>query len=335
MNGQSGDFKLSIRKRHFLILTIPLTVFITISTMLQNFGDNSLNPAISFDEIAKLGEVAARYRYLAAFLFLAAVSFAVLAIFAFDMKANFTRRSWMWASIPILLLSTVAFWFAQGDQQHVYDLLGQGFLEKALALGGVNCRPECSKGALSVFNRLTFAANLLVPLAASASLTGLVASLAKPDPSKVAPVRGLEAEAASLRSGDRIAGRYLFCLSALLTSGIIHFQAYLVWPAALIQASDRPGYIDLIRALSLYTAVGYSCLILAAYLPVMLLHSIRIEAFERALDAEQPRDSEEERGKPVAAPKFGYTEALNRIVAVLAPILANGIGSFGEGFFFG
>ena len=312
MGGQVGKSRLDIRGRHFLILVVPLAVFLGLGMMLQAFGDDSLKPSFNYDETAQIAEVAARYRYMAAFLFLGGAALSVLAIFMVDMAVNFTRRSWIMASVPILLLSTVAFWFAQGDEKHVYDLLGQGFLEKALALGGVNCGPACSEGALSVFERLTLVTNLLVPLAAATALTGLVASLAKPEPLENPSVPAPEAEAASLRLGDRIAGRYLFCLSALLTAGIIHFQAYLVWPAALIEDSDRSAYFDLIRALSLYNAVGYSCLILAAYLPVMLLHATRIEAYERTLVyAERPRGRDEGRDMVLTAPKLGYVEALN------------------------
>lgn len=328
--GEAGpEARLHARPSSFLILLVPLGVLISFEALLHALGDTSLRFGIrEHGQGAQVAELVGRYRFMAAFAFSGAVSVSILAIFWFDVRENFAAasRRHIWVAFAALAAAAVAFKLAEGALgPQTHHLLGEDFLERALAGGQVNwCVAECPFGSLIVRSYLSHPTNFLIAGAACASLVGLAMSLAQPwdhrsADAKIAP----ETEAAALRESERIARRYLFCLGALLTAGMAFLLSWMHWPAELIAGIDaRTSYRELVGALALYSGVGYSVLIAAAYLPVMLVLARRAETFKRRV-AMTGRPTE----GALEVPQLSYIEALNRLVAILAPLLASAVGS--------
>lgn len=322
--------KLHICPRYFLILVVPLGVLVSFEALLHAMGDTTPYFRIrDYGQDAQVAELVGRYRFMAAFAFSGAVSVSILAIFWFDLRENFTAasRRRIWTAFGALALAAIAFKLVEGALgPKTHHLLGEDFLERALAAGQVNwCRSDCSIGSLVVRSYLSHPTNFLIAGAACASLVGLVMSLAQPWEQASPALKAVppEAEAAALRDGERTARRYLFCLGALLTAGMAFLMSWMHWPAELIAGmGERASYRELVGALALYSGVGYSVLIAAAYLPVMLVHARRVERFRRrAADLGQATEG------PLDVPHLSYVEALNRLVAILAPLLASAVGS--------
>lgn len=336
MTEATGRERADIRPRYFALLIAPLSVLFGLDALLHAFGDGSIPPATLLPaEEMRIAELVGRYRYLAAFAFFGAVSLSVLTIFCLDVVANYSRRSAVYTVIAILVLAASGIVLATFESLLPWDtdtrqLLGRGFIERALGEGRSNlCAAlECAGGAYLVFRSLAEPTNVLTSFAASAAFVGLVLSLAH---SRLPHAPSLEAEAAGLRHGERVARRYLFCLGGLLTAGMTFLLAWMHWPAPLIAGEEeRAAYLDLVAAVSLYIGVGYSILIVSGYLPVILVHTLRVQRFAQRLAA-TGREADE----TVAVPQLRYVDGLNQLLAVLSPILASAIGSFGQGVLFG
>jgi hypothetical protein len=99
--------------------------------------------------------------------------------------------------------------------------------------------------------------------------------------------------------------------------------SWMNWPAELILGSDeRASYRELVGALALYNGVGYTVLIAAAYVPVMLIHARRAERFRRRMAIIGQKIE-----GPLDVPKLSYVESLSRLAAILAPLVASAVGS--------
>ena len=336
MTAETGSTRLESRPRYFLILLAPLAVLFGFDVLLHALGDATVPPAATLPaEAARMAELVGRYRYLAAFAFFTAVSLSVLTLFGIDVLSGYSRRSLGHTGVAILVLAAAGIVLSSFEtflpwETSTEQLLGAGFVETALAEGRTNlCLAlDCPGGAYLVFRGLAEPTNVLTSFAASAAFVGLILSLAHSDPGQ-AP--SLEAAAAGLRSGERIARRYLFCLGGLLTAGMTFLLAWMYWPAAMIASeAERAAYRELVGAVSLYVGVGYSVLIVSCYLPVMLIHAVRVQRFNRRRDALGRQED-----GALAVPELRYVEGLNRLLAVLSPILASAIGSFGQGVLFG
>ena len=329
--------RLDIRPVHFMVLAAPLAVLFSLDLLLHAFGDASLDPPPLRDD-ARIAELVGRYRYMAAFAFFSAVSLGVLAVFAFDVAASYTVRAILLVAAAIVVLAAAGVAMSTVDslvdfETNTHALLGRDFIATALSGGATNlCAVrECPPGAWTVFRALAEPTNVLTSFSAGAGFVGLILSLAHSDPRAAA---ALEDEAAGLRAGERVARRYLFCLGGLLTAGMTFLLAWMHWPAPLIDGEGpRTAYLDLVGALSLYIGVGYSVLIASAYLPVMLVHVVRVDRYERRLAA-AGHDPHAELSPALAVPRLRYVEGLNRLLAILSPILASAIGSFGQGILF-
>jgi hypothetical protein len=333
--GQEAE--LYIWPRYFLILLAPLSVLIGFEGLLHALGDKSPHFALRQDEHAALvAELVGRYRFMAAFAFSSAVSVSIILIFWFDVRENFARssRRHIWRAFGALAIAAVVFKLAEGALgTQTHHLLGEDFLERALAVARVNlCVFDCPPGSLIVRSYLSHPTNFLIAAAACASLVGLVMSLAQPwDHTSPASALSPETQAAALRDGERIARRYLFCLGALLTAGMAFLLSWMHWPAELIEGTaDRASYRELVAALSLYSGVGYSVLIASVYLPVMLIQAGRTDKFKRRV-AGMGQKAE----GALEVPQLSYVEALNRLVAVLSPLLASAVGSVWQDVLFG
>ena len=70
-------------------------------------------------------------------------------------------------------------------------------------------------------------------------------------------------------------------------------------------------------------------MILSCYLPVMLIHANRIAVLRTPLGDAPAKDD-----KGPNLPQLNYTTALKSMMAILSPILASAVGSFGQGVLF-
>lgn len=327
--------KLEIAPQYLLILAAPVAVYLLLEFILKTFGDGALQlPADSFAEPARLIELTGRYKFMAAFAFFGAVSVSILAIFALDIATNYSARTVRAALLA--LVASAAFGVVLSVLEpdafgnfETYYLLGREFFEASLSLGktGLCADGEAAcldRNALDMFRILTNPINALTSFGAAAALTGLILSLA------TRPVDGadLERQADALKSAQAVSQRYLYCAGVLLTSGMTFLLAWMHWPSPLIAEPDlRAAYNDLVGAVTLYVGVGYSVMILSCYLPVMLIHVRRAERL-RAQAGGAPE------AEKLALPQLNYIKALNAVVAILSPIMASAIGSFGQGVLF-
>lgn len=327
--------RLDIAPGYLAILVAPVAVYLLLEFLLKTFGDTTLDLATdAFAQPTRMIELTGRYKFLAAFAFFGAVSTSILLIFTLDLLARFTRRAIALALIAILLSASVGVVLSVLEPESLggfetYHLLDRSFFEAALSLGTTGfCAdgPPClDRSALAMFQVLTDPINALTSFGAAAALTGMILSLGQP--------RGLneadpQARAARLTAATTVAQRYLYCAGLLLTGGITFLLAWMYWPSGLIADEvRRAAYGEMVSAVSLYIGVGYSVMILSCYLPVMLIHTLRLDRLRADL-AHMPA------AETPDLPEITPIKSLNAIVAILSPILASAIGSFGQGILF-
>jgi hypothetical protein len=338
--------RLEISPKSLLIMLAPVSVFLVLEFVLKSLGDPTLEvPKSDFPDGSRLIELAGRYKFLAAFAFFGAVSLAVLAIFVLDLLSNYSKRTALWSGVALLLCAAVGVLFSVAEPDalgafEMSDLVGHSFFMAALGNGNVGiCAVTgsgCTEiGAMHVFRTVAAPINVLTSFSLAAAMIGLILALAqRPDCEAQGAQTRLEKQAAELVSARAVSQRYLYCAGILLTSGITFLYAWMRWPAELIGDDVlRQSYMDLTGALALYVGVGYSVLILAGYLPVMLIIARRTERFRFSLVSEHQATA----GKVLESldvPEVKYFDALKSIVAILSPILASSVGTFGQGVVF-
>lgn len=342
--------RLQLPPRFLVILFAPVAVFLLLEFVLKSLGDPHL--ALPLDALldeAPLAELTGRYKFLAAFAFFGAVSVAVLAIFGFDLRSNYTRRTAIRCLAAVVAAAAVGLVYSVVEPDalggfELRDLLGRGFFDSAVGRGGVGLCADgtaCSEaGGLFVLRAITGPINGLTSFALAAAMIGLILALARRNGAvPFAETDHIASDVADLTTGRAVSQRYLYCAGLLLTSGITFLIAWMRWPTDLIaDAAMRQQYLDLTAAISLYVGVGYSVLILSAYLPVILLLTRRAEALRNKLAARQAIDRSENAGAPELAidlPALNYLDALKSVAAILSPVLASSIGTFGQGAIFG
>lgn len=310
------------------ILAIPLLVLTGSELILGFWGDRGVTvPTNLIPEPVRL-ELTARYKALASFVFFTTVALAVTAIFVWDVWRHFAFWSQMKIVMALLLVILVTLIFSVVEPEEMksfetYQLLGEDVFRAALGsakTGG--CLPDrvtCATGtAFDAMVSLVDLSNHIVSLAAACTLAGVILALAHCPP----PSAPIEQKAECLRRARRVAKRYLYCAGVLLTAGMLWVQAWMSWPARLIEAGEaRAQFIELVNAFSLFRGTTFSLLILSVYLPVFLILASRFEDLWDVVptDPEMSQDS--------ALARISYTEALKTITAIIAPILMGVIGS--------
>jgi len=322
---------------YLLLLLAPILIYFGLEYLLKAFGDGSIDlPADTFADHARFSELTGRFKYMAAVGFFGAVSISVIVIFVLDLWAHYTPFTRFLAFCGLALGGVVGSLFSvfghSSDWYYsTYHLVGKEFFESALGQGkfsGCAFDQGCG-GGFFVYQVLSDPINALTAISAAAAITGLILSLARP-----AGELGPEEEAETLRASQAVTRRYLYCAGLILTAGMTHLIAWMHWPDALIaEPALREAYRNMIGALTLYIGVGYSVMILSCYLPVMLTHAQRIERFNRRLVLGGTATGVEETRK-LEIPQIQYVDALNAVIAILSPILASAIGSFGQGILF-
>ncbi len=327
---------LAIAPGYLLLLLSPVSVYLLLEFILKVFGDGSFvmgTPELV--ENARMAELLGRYKFLAAFAFFGAASLAVLLVFVLDLFTNYSRRTREYCFVAIVLSALVGLVLSVFEPEafgafETYYLLGRAFYESALSIG---CAPECDgRGGLYVFRTLANPINSLTSFSVAAAMVGLILSLARRETTAGKVEDTMAAKAAELRHGQAVARRYLYCAGLLLTAGITFFLAWANWPSPMIgDAELRQAYNDVVGGLTLFIGVGYTLLILSCFLPVMLIHSVRADRFGMAMAEANLPEVEDDR---YGVPSLQYVDVLKSSIAVLSPILATAIGTFGQGLFF-
>ena len=332
-----GTTKRAINPVLLLFLLAPICVFIGLEFALKGLGDGGL--VISHSEFAQPAavlELTGRYRFMAAAMFFGAAMLAIFVIFFLELFTTYTRTTIVTAISAIAIgaaVGIVSALFAPSWTHGIetYHLLGRQFFESALGQGGATicagggCAAE---GGFHVYESVRGWVNSMTALSTAAALTGMVLSLSR-SPSNELPDAGADL----VRTQD-VVQRYLYCAGLLLSAGMIFLISWMNWPAGLIpDATVKEAYSGMVSAITLYVGVAYSIMILSVYLPVMLIFRARSEDYRARLmsDPGALRDAE----AMVEPPRIAYLDAVKAVVAILSPILASAIGSFGQGVLFG
>ena len=331
MQSVNSPARRTINPAYFLILAMPVLIYLSLEFVLKTFGTVKLNVmnVVELAEHSTLIELVARYKFLASFVFFSMSSIAVLVIFALDLWHNYTRRCSIHAilalagSAAFALFLTVMQPDAFGNFR-AYYLLGEGLFSELLGTGAVGyCDgfvPGCNGlTSFDIFQSLGDFVNRLTPFSAAAALTGIVLALGHPvAPEQDETKRQLEA--------TRIVQRYIYCAGLLLTSGMTFFMAWAYWPSGMIgDDTARTAYKSLVGSITLYVGVGYSILILSCYLPVMMILAQRAREIRIALETKG-------QSVPAGIATMDYVSSLKTAAAILSPIFAGAIGTFGDSF---
>ncbi|MCI2395154.1 hypothetical protein [Aliiroseovarius sediminis] len=337
--------RLQIAPKHLLILLLPVAVLIASEYLLGTFGDTAVVvPDITLNQVSPLVELGARYKFLAALFFFAAVTITLTGIFVVELCARHTLRSIGYTLVGIVVVIAVSLsfstfepdWMPAGFESHY--LLGDNLFRTALGIGKLpGCAPggalaeACAgQGAFFAMKYLLNHVNILTSLSAAAIIAGMVLCLARPPKADLTTQDGLISEAHALQTAQETAQRYLYCSGVLLTTGMVLVLSWMSWPNAMIVDDQvRAAHSGVINALSMFRGVTYSVLILSYYMPVSLILKVRIERFKRAASRVGQADlGTELEGFNIN--RIDSLDAFKSILAIVSPILASAIGSFAD-----
>lgn len=334
--------RLQIAPGHLSILLLPILVLTVSEYLLGTFADTSVAlDGLAIADTVPQVELAARYRFLSAFLFYAAVAVTLIAIFAFELYARHTRRSIAFTLVAFVAVVIISLLFSTFEPAWMssfesYQLLGEDLYRQALGSGQVSgCAPASplneacdGQGAFFAMTFLLDRTNVLASVASAAVVFGMVLALARPVGANLDGPAGLRAEARALKDSVDATRRYLYLSGVLLTAGMMLVIAWMAWPGELIADPDMHlAHDKLVSAISLYRGVSYTVLILSYYMPVSLILMVRIDRFRDAVDqAGSPELAEDISGFSIE--RIGSLDALKAILAIISPILASAVGSF-------
>ena len=319
--------RLNFDIRYAVLILPPYFVFIILNFVLLALSDSTLDLGITeFASHANAQELIGRYRVMAAGIFSISMSIAILIVFAVNLWVGFEPRVWAIAVGAVVVCSVIGYVAQESlpdwaDEASITKMVDRPFFHSALAQGHVtacaagvaDCGTWGAAWAHGFFSRPVDALNLI---AAPMVLFGMILALA-------AVPRGAVTTDGLKRAHD-ILQRYLYLSGLLLSSGMLFMNAWMRWPTKVIADGELQAiYGDLVSSLSLYIGTGFTLMILAAYLPVMLILRARTEEFGR--------DNVPDASVPAAT----YTDSIRTVVAILSPILASAVGGFGQGAIFG
>lgn len=342
--------RLQIQPVYMLILIGPTAVFLGTQVFLANYGDvDFIFPGIELGADAMVQELIGRYKFYAALLFYGAVSVAVALYFAVDTGTRHTGRSLMWAGAGVLFILALVLVYSVIKPRTIgglanWDLLGLNVFLATLGEAHVSfCAdggrlPSCLKvDAFHGMKQLLSVIDILAAAGAAGAILGTILTLSRPMPRPdTSTDDGLARAARALHGAKDASRRYVYCSGLMLTSGMTVLIAWMNWPAGMI-ADDaiRGAYLDLVASVSLLIAVSYSLLILSYYMPVTLLLALRIYEIRHAPAGETSGTGEAVSPRVVPAlPEIGHLEGLKAVIAIISPILASAVGSFGNALMF-
>jgi len=342
--------KLEIDPRFMLLLAGPTAVYLGTLYFLATYGDIDFRfPEFTLRADAAVHELVGRYKFYAALFFYGAVSIAVALYFVVDTGGRHTRRSLIWAGTGVVFILVLVMGFSVINPRVLggvanWDLLGRNVFDATVATGHVTyCNdgsdtPGCVKrSAFGAMVDLLAVIDLLAALGASGVILGTIMTLAKPAPGFDLSTDLGRAKAARALHGARDASRrYVYCSGLMLSSGMTVLIAWMNWPAQMIaEEAARSAYVQLVGSVSLLVGVSYSLLILSYYMPVTLILARRIYEVRHDMTAERSSVSEDaaQSGLP-ALPELGQLDGLKAVIAIISPILASAVGSFGNGLLF-
>jgi len=341
--------RLQIEPHYLALLAGPTCVFLGTIFFLANYGDVDLVfPGIEPVADAGVQELIGRYKFYAALFFYGAVSIAVAIYFAVDVTSRHTRRSLLWVGAGVGFIVLLALGFSVIVPREVeglanWELLGRNVFEATVAQGHVtrcadggtppDCRP---KDAFAAMIELLGVIDFLAALGASGAILGTILTLARPvERHDLSTETGRALTVRELHGAREASKRYLYCSGLMLSSGMMVLLAWMHWPAPVIaDAAVRKTYTDLVGAVSLVIGVSYSLLILSYYMPVTLTLARRIYRVEHDMRPAGSADTAAPAAAVPALPQVGQLEGLKVMIAIISPILASAVGSFGNAILF-
>lgn len=343
--------EMRIAPRYLIIFLFPVIVLITAEYLLGNYGDHALDLShVALAQHDTLGELAGRYRYMAAVFFYLAVSVSLILVFAFELGSQHKLLSILSTVVALFAAVGVALVFSilepvQMNSFESYQLLGESLYRRALGVGKLaGCGAEtpmngdCLKGgAFNALIQLNGTVNIVSALASASVIAGMILALSRSGPVDLKTRDGLLQEAKALEASQAATRRYLYASGILLTVGMSMGLAWMNWPNALIvDDATRDMHGKLVDGVSLFRGVSYSVLIMSYYLPVSLVLMVRTNTFHAAAEAHgsdiTPKELEawDARIGGFDINKIASLDAMKAILAIVSPILTSALGSFGS-----
>ncbi|MEM8553965.1 MAG: hypothetical protein AAGF71_03960 [Pseudomonadota bacterium] len=319
---------------------IPLVLFVGLSAFLSAYGNEGVSINFAFDQDAAeerfylQAELTGRYRFFAAVLFYTMICLGVTIIVALEIVASHTRKSclqllalWFFLAAAYLILVAPEFGMNNSSTFHLID---EPYYKTALTLGATTaCGEDCPRTALTVFERLTFLSNIATAIGATAAVVAMISTISEPRLGNEDEKLDHELEAAHLSACAADSQRYIILAGAVLSSGIVSFAAWTHWPLGMLPDMEKKVLSEVAEALTLYTGVTFSVLILSYFLPSAAFHSSRAQRIAERYFSDQGtivtnsmvstwRKDHKLTAEPIAALKV--------IAATTSPILASTLG---------
>ncbi len=341
--------KLEIAPGYLLLLLGPIVVFVGTEYFLQIYADvDIVVPNIELRDDAAVSELVGRYKFYAALFFYGSVGVSIAGIFLIDLVSRHTMQSIATTAIGVIVIFAIVIVFTILEPEgagvaQTWNLLGLNVFEATLGAGHIS---GCAEGpprtgcvpptAFDAMRELLARINLFGALGASGGILGTILTLSRPVvPHDLATSHGRAEAARALKGAREACQRYLYCAGLMLTSGMTVLIAWMNWPAAALADTDaRTLFVDLVGSLSLFVGVSYSLVILSFYMPVTLILATRINRLRHLMTKDGPRIeaapevAEEPESEP--PPQIDQFEALKAVIAIVSPILASAIGTFGN-----
>ena len=340
----SFEQRLELPPKYLLILIAPMAVWLGSEYFIMSLGNAAPNfPTIGVAEDKIFPELSGRYIFFSAALLFSAIAIAILTVFLAELFVHHTRRSALTSLAVFILIASAIVYLANRESEYdTYHLLGEKVFSATLQGGcisgpiGRTSDVACEgRVLLETLENILKGTNVFAATGSTAAVFGLILSLSRPSNIKnrrlgLRSADQLEKEIEAIVTADAMAKRYLYCAGLILTSGVTLIMSWMHWPGNIIaDETIRENYKTLANSLSFYFGVSYSVLILSYYLPTTL---ILAERGRRCRKARMILDKGSEEG-PVAFEPIANTgplEAIKVVFAIVSPLLASAIGSFGQ-----
>jgi hypothetical protein len=261
-------------------------------------------------ERALLQEARARYAWLTAVLLNLLVPLFAIVCFAYVAFRTLARRQLLGAA------SAAAALCIAGMASLFLGIVTDSALHRVIfdftfdALGAAERFPDAFLRRVLI---LISTINVLAVIAPSCAVVAFVAT--------VVPRTDRLETVADMRFRIRRLRETLNASAALLVSGILHMNTWLSWSAALVENQPVREAIELLTlSVTVYWGMAFTLMIVAGFVPAMMLLRARAVGLYRQTSGEQAGDTEQwltEQGF-----KFSVGGQLPQVAVMLAPLLA-------------
>ncbi|WP_425070273.1 hypothetical protein [Sagittula sp. S175] len=280
-----------VRPVYFLIVLLPVGVFVLQGWLVQTFGvpDLPVSADILQANVPHL-EAQGRMRFLAALSIYMLVAVVAATVLIEALCRPLTRRSRVLAVAALAVLAVpvaLKVWAHQSDPNSYrgYFQMGRSLVEAALAQGVV---PGCTAPtdrfilgpcgeapALEILRHGLDFVNLVAGVAVGSMAVASILCLGAPqlaglraEDQPAEKLEALQANAAQLK-------KTLYVSSLVLSTGMFLALSWMHWPLEMIAKDHRKDYETALGGTELLFGVYFSLLLLSFYLPVSFLLDLR------------------------------------------------------------